>query len=32
MLAADDLQNVLEKIIASDTISPYYLKLYNISK
>lgn len=30
MLAGDDLKNVLEKIISSDTISPYYLKLYNL--
>jgi hypothetical protein len=31
-LATDDLENVLNMILASDTISPYYLKLYCISK
>jgi hypothetical protein len=30
VLAADDLKNVLNIVSSSDTISPYYLKLYNI--
>jgi hypothetical protein len=31
-LTPDDLQNVLTIIEASDTISPYYLRLYRIGK
>lgn len=31
-LAIDDLKNVLYLIESSDTIAPYYLRLYNIGK
>lgn len=31
-LAIDDLKNVLLLIESSDTIAPYYLRLYNIGK
>jgi hypothetical protein len=31
-LASDDLKNVLTLIMSSDTIAPYYLRLYNIGE